>query len=175
MNDSIWLALRRLIVGVVIASSPAIALGVGEGRSIGGHIGVATPLVTRTSESSANTDISDTFTLVVPIGVTAKLSEKLAVDFETQVVSPLKPKGGVSKLVVAPGVVYNLGVVAAGLRVASSIGDPPNVGLIPIINRGLFPVGGATWFVEAAFPTFWHRAPDPRVTFDVVIHTGIAF
>ena len=76
---------------------------------------------------------------------------------------------------VAPGVVYDFGPFAAGLRVGSAIGAPSNVGVIPLIHRGLFPLGDATWFIEAAFPTFFHRKPDPEVTFDVVIHTGISF
>lgn len=161
----------RLAIVLMVATAPAGALA--QGRTVGGHIGVATPLVTLTSDD--NTDISDTFTLVAPVGVTVKLSDALAVDFETQVHTPLKPEGGTSTLVVAPGVVYNLGPFAAGLRVASAIGKPANVGLIPLINRGLFKVGEGTWFVEAAFPTFLHRDPDPDVTFDVVIHTGIGF
>jgi hypothetical protein len=170
MNDVNSIACRLAIV-LMVATAPAGALS--QGRTVGGHIGVATPLVTVTSDD--NTDISDTFTLVVPVGVTVKLSDTLAVDFETQVATPLKPKGGTSTLVVAPGVVRNFGPFAAGLRVASAIGKPANIGLIPLINRGLAQVGDATWFIEAAFPTFLHRDPDPDVTFDVVIHTGIGF
>jgi hypothetical protein len=160
----------RVIVSMIV-SAPAGAPA--QGRTVGGHVGLATPLVTITSDD--NTDIGDTFTLVAPVGVTVKLSDTLAVDFETQVHTPLKPKGGTSTLVVAPGVVYDLGPFAVGLRVASAIDKPANVGLIPLINRGLFKLGEAAWFVEAALPTFVHRDPDPDVTFDVVIHTGIGF
>ncbi len=168
------LFVSRLLAGLMIVSVPAGALG--EGTKVGGHVGLATSLVTRTSESSRDTDISDTFTLVAPIGVTVKLSDRLAIDFETQVANRLRPKeNATSSLVVAPGVVYDFGPFAAGLRVGSAIGAPSNVGVIPLIHRGLFPLGDATWFIEAAFPTFFHRKPDPEVTFDVVIHTGISF
>lgn len=170
MNDVNSIACRLAFV-LMVATAPASALA--QEKTVGGHIGVATPLVTITSDK--NTDITDTFTLVVPVGVTVKLSDRLAVDFETQVQNPLKPKGGTSTLVVAPGVIYNLGPFAAGLRVASAIGKPANIGVIPLINRGLVKMGDATWFAELALPTFVHRAPDPDVTFDVVIHTGIAF
>ncbi len=155
-----------LLFGLMVVPAAARAAS-----GVGGHIGLATPLVTVTSDD--NTDISETFVLVAPIGVTVKLTDRLAVDFETQVASPIHPEGN-SHLVVAPGLVYNFGPFAAGLRVASHVGQPSNVGVIPLINRGLFTVGAGTWFVEAAFPTFVHQRP-PDVTFDVVIHTGIAF
>jgi hypothetical protein len=142
-------------------------------------VGLAVPLVTIPSEGDT-TDVGDQFTLVAPIGVTVKLTDRLAVDFELQVGNPIDPMRSDAtttrrtNLVVAPGVVYNFGPFAAGLRVASEIGAESNVGLIPLINRGLFPVGPATWFVEAAFPTFAHASP-PDVTFTAVIHTGIGF
>lgn len=161
------LHVSALLLSSMVAAVPAAA----RGASVGGHIGLATPLATVTSDDE--TDISETFVLVAPIGVTVKLSDRLAIDFETQVVSPIDPEGN-SHLVVAPGVVYNLGAFAAGLRVASHIGQPSNIGVIPLINLGLFKVGDGTWFVEAAFPTFVHQQP-PDVTFDVVLHTGIAF
>jgi len=160
----------RLLISLTIATLPAGALA--QGARVGGHIGIAVPLVTVTSDDTTN--IADNTVIVNPIGVTVKLTEKLAVDFETQVVSPVDPRGD-SSLVVAPGVVYNAGPAALGLRVASAIGAPANVGVIPLINKGIVNMGAATWFIEAAFPTFLHSDPDPDVTFDVVLHTGIGF
>jgi hypothetical protein len=160
----------RMLIGLAFASLPAGALA--QGAQVGGHIGIATPLVMVTEDKTTN--VADNTVLVAPIGVTVKLTDRLAVDFETQVVSPVDPRGD-SSLVVAPGVVYNLGPFAAGLRVASAIGAPANIGLIPLVNRGLVNMGRATWFLEAAFPTFLHSDPDPDWTFDVVIHTGIGF
>lgn len=161
---------RLLAVALLVAVAPAAALA--QGPRVGGHVGIATPLVTIPSEGDT-TDIGDQFTLVMPIGVTVKLNERLAVDFETQVVNPVDPDGTTS-LVVAPGLVYNFGAFAAGLRLASEIGADSNIGLIPIINSGLGPVGGGTWFLEAAFPTFFHST-EPDLTFTMVVHTGIAF
>jgi len=156
---------------VVIASLPAGAWA--ESR-VGGHIGVATPLVTVTEDDT--TTIDDQFTLVNPIGVTVKLTDRLAIDFETQVVSKIDPEGK-NGFVVDPGVVYNFGPFAAGLRIAWQIGTATsNVGVIPLINRGLFKVGAGTWFVEAAFPTFLYQSGVPSdVEFNVVFHTGIGF
>jgi hypothetical protein len=67
-------------------------------------------------------------------------------------------------------VVYDTGPVALGLRVAWKINARGNVGLIPLINRGLVHGGGVTWFVEAAFPTFFSAE---NAEFNVVLHTGI--
>lgn len=156
--------------GLLVVWAPAGALA--QERRVGGHIGFATSFVTVTSDDT--TDIGDQFTLVSPIGVTVKLTDRLAIDFETQVHNPVDPSG-TSFFVVAPGIIYNPGPAAIGLRLASAINSPANVGLIPLINRGLADLGGgATWFVEAAFPTFVHAEP-PDVTFDVVLHTGIGF
>ncbi|HEY3498924.1 MAG TPA: hypothetical protein VGK73_29740 [Polyangiaceae bacterium] len=40
------------------------------------------------------------------------------------------------------------------------------------VARGLVDFGGAVWFVEAAFPTFFS---DEGTTFNVVLHTGVGF
>jgi len=164
------LASLLLPAALALAVAPTVALA--QGARVGGHIGLATPLVTMTSDD--DTDISETFVLVAPIGVTVKLTDRFAIDFETQVVNPVDPRGNTA-LVVAPGAVYDAGPVVLGLRVASAIGAPANVGVIPLIHKGLFPVGSGTWFLEAAFPLFAHSDPDPDFTFDVVIHTGIGF
>jgi hypothetical protein len=159
------------VVGVLWIAGISAARA--EAPTVGGHVGLATPLLTMTSND--DTDISERQVLVAPIGVTVKLTDRLAIDFETQVANRLDEPRGNTTLTVAPGAVYNFGPFAAGLRVASTIGAPANAGVIPIINKGLFPVGRGTWFIEAAFPMFVHSEPDPDFTFDVVIHTGIGF
>jgi hypothetical protein len=161
-------AVVSLLAGLAVVSLPGSALA--QAR-VGGHIGIAAPLVTITSDDSTN--VVDDTVIVNPIGITVKLTDRVAVDFETQVVSPVDPTGDTG-FVVAPGLIYNTGPVALGLRIASQIGVPANVGIIPLINRGLFPVGQATWFVEVAFPTFI-SSERPDVAFNVVLHTGIGF
>ena len=138
--------------------------------TVGGHVGVAMPFVT---VSSKTTTIADNVTILNPIGVSVKnLSPHLVIDFETVVSTPLKPSGGSNGLVVDPGVVYDWGVVATGLRAAWQIGAPANFGLIPLINKGLVDLGRATWFVEGAFPTFYS---EKKLAFNVVLHTGVGF
>jgi hypothetical protein len=138
-------------------------------KNIGGHIGVATPLVTI---SDSTTTIGDNVTVVDPIGVTVKVADRVAVDFEVVVATPLRPKGGTTSLTIDPGVIFDLGVVATGMRVAWQINDKANIGLIPLVNRGLIHMGPSTWFVEAAFPTFYMN---DKVAFNVVLHTGVGF
>ena len=135
----------------------------------GGHLGVAVPLVTVTDEET--TTVSDQFTLAHPIGVGVKVSRRLTVDFEVVVSNPIDPVGPTG-LVVDPGVVYDVGPVALGLRAAFQIGQTANIGAIPLVNKGLVDLGGATWFIEAAFPTFYS---DHDLAFNVVLHTGIGF
>jgi hypothetical protein len=136
---------------------------------VGGHVGIALPLLT---VSSKTTTIADNVTILDPIGISVKMSPHLVIDFETVVGTPLKPSGGSTGLVVDPGVVYDWGAVATGLRVAWQIGQPANFGLIPLVNKGLIDLGRATWFVEGAFPTFYS---EKKVAFNVVLHTGVGF
>jgi hypothetical protein len=133
---------------------------------LGGHVGVATPFVTVSSET---TTIADAFTLLHPIGISIKF-DKVTVDLETVVVNPIDPSGEVG-LVIDPGVVYNFGPVAAGLRLAWQQAES-NFGLIPLVNKGLVNIGEATWFVEAAFPTFYS---DSTIQFNMVLHSGVGF
>lgn len=133
---------------------------------LGGHVGIATPFVTLSSQT---TTIADQFTLLHPIGISVKF-DKVTVDFETVVVNPIEPSGTVG-LVIDPGVVYNFGPVAAGLRLAWQQAQS-NFGLIPLVNKGIVDFGDATWFVEAAFPTFYS---DSTVAFNMVLHSGVGF
>jgi hypothetical protein len=137
-----------------------------NGPRLGGHIGTATALVTVSKSVST---IADQFTLLHPIGISLKY-DRITVDFETVVVNPIDP-GGRTGLVIDPGVVYNFGPVAAGLRLAWQQADS-NFGLIPLVNKGLLDIGEATWFVEAAFPTFY---ADAGVQTNLVLHSGIGF
>lgn len=175
------LLLCSLLAAVAVATMPTRAWA--QAKGVGGHVGIATPLVTvsKTTES-----LSDNFRLAYPIGVSVKASDRLVIDFEAVVTTHMHPAGP-TDLTVDPGVVYNFGPVAAGLRIAFPIGAyPAAVGLIPLVNRGLVDLDGATWFVEAAFPTIYHGSAggssttnEPAVAgqleFNVVLHTGFAF
>jgi hypothetical protein len=137
-------------------------------KTVAGHIGIATPFVTVADQT---TTIADDLTILNPIGVGVKISERWVVDVEVVVATRIN-QGKTTGLVIDPGIIYNWGPVATGLRVAWEVFVAPNVGLIPLINRGLYDMGGAMWFVEAAFPTFYS---DDGVAFNAVLHTGIGF
>jgi hypothetical protein len=87
------------------------------------------------------------------------------------VASPIHPTG-TTGLVIDPGIIHSFGRVAIGLRLAFQINHDTNVGGIPLVNVGLVDMGGATWFIEAAFPTFYY---DQTGEFNAVLHTGIGF
>ena len=171
-------------LGVGLAAASMTTRASAEGPSVGGHIGLATPIVT---VSKTTTTIGDGLTLLTPLGVTVKPGGKLAIDFEVVVATPVsKPDG--NGLVIDPGIVYNWGAFATGLRLAFKTNHVTNVGVIPLINFGLADLGGATWFIEAAFPTFVESEADEvpvgsteapkhhaRGEFNAVLHTGFGF
>ena len=161
----------------VLQESPAAPGANAGSRPIGAHVGIATPLVTM---SKSTTTISDQFTVLNPIGLGFKLSEQLAIDFEFVIGTPVRPMTGTTSIVVDPGLVYNWGAFATGLRVAWAVQQNANIGLIPLINVPIVHGSAATWFVEAAFPTFIrHVDPanttDGKVAFNAVFHTGVGF
>ena len=162
-NSNKWIP-HCLFFAFVAWAPPAKAAD----KPVGGHVGIAIPFVTL---ADPVTSISDQFTILTPIGIGFKTSEHLIVDFETTVVSPVDP-AGVTGLVVDPGVIYDWGGVATGLRLAFQIGNRANVGLIPLVNVGLVDLGGAKWFVEGAFPLFY--VPED-VSLTLVVHTGVGF
>jgi hypothetical protein len=153
-----------LFLGLIAWGSQSQA----QEKPIGGHVGIAVPLVTL---ADPVTSISDQFTILNPIGIGFKTSQHVIVDFETVVASNVDP-AGVTGLVVDPGVIYDWGGVATGLRVAFQINNRVNIGAIPLVNVGLVDLGGAKWFVEAAFPIFY---VPKDVSLTVVAHTGIGF
>jgi hypothetical protein len=169
-------------------------MGVNVSDAIGGHVGVAVPLITlqgyTTSTYAAaplnkTQTVSDQFTLAFPIGVTVRTSRRFAVDLEITVQTSVHPTGATT-LTVDPGVIYDWGPVATGLRLAVPIGaEPAAIGFIPLVNRGITRIGGALWFVEADFPILYHGSGAPvaanttgtnsRVEFNAVLHTGFGF
>jgi hypothetical protein len=177
-------------------TAPAVTTGTSTGiGNVGGHVGVAVPLVTFQGYTSSGyaappldktRTLDEQFNLAFPIGITVKTSKKVAVDFEVIVSTKVHPAGS-TQLTVDPGVIYDWGPVATGLRLAVPVGaEPLAIGLIPLVNRGITKIGGATWFVEAAFPLLYHASgagaqpngavgTNSLVEFNVSLHTGFGF
>ncbi len=152
-------------------------------RLVGGHIGVAIPLVSFHHLGTTTQTLSDQLTIAVPIGITVHMSPDWVVDFEEIVGSPVRP-AGFTGVTIDPGVVYVGGPVALGLRLKWDIGSNVNVGLIPLIHKGIVDFGPGNWFIEAAFPITYTRIGANTTltgtgandyTLAIVLHTGIAF
>jgi hypothetical protein len=165
------------------------------GDTLGGHVGVAVPLLTLQGYTSSTfaaaplnktQTVADQFALAFPIGVTVKTSRRLSVDFEVIVQTSINPTGETG-LTIDPGVIYDWGILATGLRLAVPVGtSPAAIGIIPLIHRTIVDIGGAAWFVEADFPTLYHGSGAPvanngatgtnsRIEFNAVLHTGFGF
>jgi hypothetical protein len=152
-------------------------------RLVGGHIGLAIPIISFHHLGKTTQTPSDQLTLAVPIGITIHLSPDWVVDFEEVVGNAVSP-AGTTGVTIDPGVIYVGGPVALGLRIKWDVGTNVNVGLIPLIHKGLVDVGPANWFIEAAFPITYTRigaATTPSgtgtndYTLAIVLHTGVAF
>jgi hypothetical protein len=183
-----WSALLLLLA--VIAPLQAFAGGkessvdsAPAGPRLGGHLGFAIPIVKFTTEGTSAIG-ADFLQLGLAPGVTIKLDEHWAIDLETvaystwQFAEGTTPASASTAFVVDPGVIYNCGSFAAGLRAGMQLGEqvPFNLGLIPLVNWGLFPLGKFKWFVELDLPFFVLGQPgSTSVSFSPQIHTGVSF
>jgi hypothetical protein len=154
-----------------------------SGPTVGGHLGLAVPLVSFHSKGKGTRSVSDALTLAVPIGISLHFSKEWTFDFETIVGNTVSGNAVGNNtstgLTVDPGIVYTGGPVALGLRVKFDIGGPANIGLIPLVNYGLVPFNGGVWFIEAAFPLTMTDVPvagqGSDLSLAIVLHTGIGF
>lgn len=120
----------------------------------------------------------DFVTLGMALGVNVQVAPAWSFDFEFVTYSRVDEEGVPVSLVVDPGVVYNWGPIATGLRVAMQLGGgtAANFGLIPIINK-TFDVGRFVHpYIELDLPIFF--ADDDvsaAVAFTVQVQGGFAF
>ncbi|PTL76643.1 hypothetical protein [Vitiosangium sp. GDMCC 1.1324] len=149
---------------------------------LGGHVGLALPVV-KFQTGGVSAIGADFLQVGLAPGVTVMLDEHWAVDFEVvgysiwRFASDSAAASSSTALVVDPGVIYNFGPVATGLRLAMQTGGgvPVNGGLIPLVNKG-FPIGKMKWFIELDLPFFVLGSPGTTtVSFSPQVHTGIAF
>lgn len=166
----------------VVLSSLCVARAAKADDAVGGHAGLVMPLVkfTRTlpGQKAAPYFIGDFVDTDFAAGVTVKLNSAVAIDFETVVGNEVKAVGGGvggTGLTVDPGIIYNLGPVAVGARIKFDIGAQANVGLIPLINKGIVDLGGVTWFIEGDLPMTLGTTADGNPSIAFALHTGLAF
>jgi hypothetical protein len=125
---------------------------------VGGHFGLALPIVA--FDNDGTTVLGREFAQVgVTPGITIKIAERWAVDFEFigfgrwDLTTPARSH---TVFVVDPGVVYNFGPVAGGLRLATQIGEgvPLNFGLVPIVVVPFKISSKLSYFLELDLPVF---------------------
>jgi len=125
---------------------------------VGGHFGLALSIAN--FDNDGTTAIGRDFAQVgITPGITIKIAERWAVDFEFigfgrwDLTTPAKSH---TIFVVDPGVVYNFGPVAAGLRLATQIGEgmPLNFGLVPIVVVPFKVTSKLSYFLELDLPVF---------------------
>ena len=120
--------------------------------AIGGHLGMALPIVTFGSKTT--TIGSDFATIGVTPGITVHLDEHWAIDFEFVAFNELKNTPAATTVVVDPGILRKFDGFVTGLRVATQVGAPSNIGLVPIFVLPFKISDRVSWFVEADVPLF---------------------
>ncbi len=141
---------------------------------VGGHVGIAFPIVTRSDGQT--TTISEDFIVGFPVGITIRNSSPFAFDFEFVPTINNSPRQDVT-LTVHPGVIYGFKKnYAVGLRAAFDIGADA-YGFTPLIQRSWKIKGNTKYFVEADFPVRFRQRPDLRRTTSgtFTAHFGVAF
>jgi len=141
---------------------------------VGGHVGIAFPIVTRSD--GRTTTISEDFIVGFPIGVTIRNSSPFAFDFEFVPTVNNSPRQDVT-LTVHPGVIYGFKKnYAVGLRAAFDIGSD-TYGFTPLVQRSWKIKGNTKYFVEADFPVRFRQQPDGRRTTagGFTAHFGVSF
>lgn len=142
---------------------------------IGGHVGGALPIVTLAKDSTVIG--ADFVTLGVTPGLTVHLDDKWSIDFEFIAFNEVKNTPANTTFVVDPGVVRNFGPVSAGLRVATQVGAPTNIGLVPIVVVPVIKLSKRiSYFVEADLPLFLRDNGDAmRPSATLLLQSGFGF
>lgn len=128
---------------------------------VGGHFGLAINIANFDNDG-ATVMGRDYVQIGVTPGITVKLDDHWAIDFEFIGFGrwDLNKSGTADKshtiFVVDPGVIYNFGRVAAGLRLAVQIGEsvPMNFGIVPIVVVPFTVTKKLSYFLELDLPVF---------------------
>jgi len=169
----------RMGLAVVAGLLASLAPAARAQDTLGGHMGMVLPLVTRAAGQTTN-DVADNFAIGFPIGITVKGQGRTAFDFE--LVPAIHTTGlKQTSLTVHPGLVWDIGHhFGAGMRAAFDV-NSASWGFTPLINHS-WPIrseGGffKAYFIEADLPVRFNRpAVGPGsnpVTF--AMHFGLGF
>jgi hypothetical protein len=151
-----------------------MAAGASAQNTLGGHIGIVLPLVSRAD--GRTTTISDDFVIGFPMGITIRKSPTFAFDLE--LVPGVQNDPLSVGLTVHPGVVWGVGGGwGAGGRLAFDV-NKPSWGFTPILNHGLLKVGkDGTLFGEFVLPVRFQEnsAGKSFTSVGFGVHLGVGF
>jgi hypothetical protein len=172
MKQFVRLLFANAAVAMLLTGPAASAASAQD--TLGGHIGVVLPLVTRAN--GATTTIADDFTIGFPMGITVRRSQDFAFDLE--IVPAVQNDPLHVGLTIHPGIVGGLGGGwGAGVRLAFDV-NQASWGFTPIVNHGLLQVGhGAALFAELVLPIRFQEdaAGKSFTSFGVGVHIGVGF
>lgn len=138
-----------------LPSSPVVANK--QYPALGGHLGFALPIATFGSKTTAIG--ADFVTVGVTPGITVHLDERWAIDFEFIAFNELKNTPSSTTFVVDPGIIHKWDGFIAGLRVATQVGAPSNIGMVPIVVLPLKLNDKLSYFFELDLPLFLRDNP----------------
>lgn len=146
----------------------------GTGPKLGGHLGMALPLATFAKETTL---IGRDFTTIgLTPGVTFHLDDKWAIDFEFIAFNETKNTPAATTYIVDPGVLRKFDGFVAGLRVATQVGAPTNIGVVPIVVVPFKISDKLSYFVEADVPMFLRDdGKEMRPSATLLFQTGVGF
>jgi hypothetical protein len=175
--------LASLVSSLLLTSSVVFAQDSGtqpsspsktSGPKLGGHLGMAAPIVTVANKTTGIG--SDFVTIGITPGITLHLDDRWAIDFEFIAFNEIKNTPAATTFIVDPGIVRKFDGFAAGLRVATQVGAPTNVGIVPIFVLPFKISEKVSYFVEADVPLFLRdngTKIQPSATF--LFQTGFGF
>jgi hypothetical protein len=168
-DREVWKPAILLAVAVSLGLPQTVAA---ENR-VGGHFGFVVPLVTWVDGES--TTVSDDFKIGFPVGITVKRQGRMAFDLELVPVVQDHPLG--VDLTVHPGLIWDLGPAAAGVRVAFDV-NQASWGFTPLLAKGFKLANGQdTLFAEVDLPIRFQegRRGDNQTAVTLAAHFGWAF
>jgi hypothetical protein len=167
-------ARQRLLVvtALVLFGAPTPASATEEDSFIdrlGGHIGVAVPLVS-VADGDATT-VAESTTIALPMGLTIQRAVgPLAFDME---VVPAISEGHEVDVTLHPGLIYPGRLAAVGMRAAFEV-DSNAYGFTALIARPIWIGESLNLFVELDVPVRFPPGPVGSVV-GVATHVGIGF
>jgi hypothetical protein len=170
----LWLqCCLSLCLGLSFAAS-ARADAPASGPRLGGHLGIALPIATIAQKTTVIG--GDFVNQGITPGITLKLDDRWAVDFEFIAFNAWRSGHTTTTLVVDPGVVYRFDALSVGTRVATEVGAPRNVAIVPIFVKPFKISDVLAYFVELDLPLFFRDdGSQMKPSLTVQFQTGFGF